>query len=244
MVNPNEHQVQLIDEICRSTNYPRYWVAGRTMDTYLASEAGRNHMLTAVQSKCEQEECLVRTDDPAEVVKGGVADMDFVLPENLTLRCDDAEKVTDVSYKKMKEREEKLVNALAESEKLLESFRADTSEKYRGMERMKNSVEEIKEAIRQLVEQYRVVMNDYCTSTENTKRQEAINGVISEQLQKTREQLVKLQRIFVCVYSTVNELKGVAKLLLMVKTFREVGREVDVIFENHNLEDLWENING
>lgn len=41
MVNPNEHQVQLIDEICRSTNYPRYWVAGRTMDTYFASEAGR-----------------------------------------------------------------------------------------------------------------------------------------------------------------------------------------------------------
>lgn len=269
LVNQRNPQVEQIDEILQSMQNPREWLMGGRMNFHLVNQTG--NVGIALQEAAIEEAT-------AEVAKGGAAQMNFVLPENLQFCTDGIGVEPATSYEDVKKREEELMLALDENEKKLEVSRTDTSAKYQEMNRMKESVEKLKAEILQLVAQYKVVWNNYCASAEKTKREEAVSRVLEDQLKETRAQLLKLQRVSICVYTngnvevenaetpdisdtdilmefsklvstpdvgnlTINELKGVAKLQIMVKTFRESGREVDVLFENNAVQALWENIN-
>lgn len=265
MVNPNSVRIKQINEILQSMNNSRTWMIGGPLDIRFASWVGKE----GIEKECATAEVekggvaemnivfpeglAFCTDGIGMVPEASYEEMKK-LEEELIIALAENEKNlkasradTSAKYHEMErmkkaveELKAEILSLIAQYEVVWNNYCASAEKTKREEAIGKVISEQLDETRSKLVKLQRISICVY--SSGNVEVENAEIPDISD-----TDIFTEVSKLVATPFAgnfTVNELKGVAKLLLMVKTFREAGREVDVIFENHDLEDLWENING
>ena len=270
LVKPCNPKFAQMDEILQSMNNPREWEVGRRFDFRMASLAtkGDETVKNVVKEESVSEavmrgagcmdiilpeglalHCDVDDGESAtayEELKKNEADLVIALAEQ-EQKLEASKADTSVKYhelERLKKSVEKLkaeiLRTVEEYKVAWHSYSASTEKTASDEAVVKILSEQLSEVRTQLIKLQKISICAYSDGKVEVENAE-IPDIPDADINMRFSELASTPA---AGNITINELKRVAKLQIMVKTFLESGREVDVLFENTAVQALWENINA
>lgn len=261
LVKQYDPKIAQMDAILHSMNDTRGWMMGRRFDLHLASLADKGNEPTIVDASKGGVICMnfvapeglefhsgATSAEPVtsyEELKKREEDLIIALAEQ-EQKLEASKADTSAKYHELESLKNSVEKMKAEILQLVAKYKVAwndycvSSEKTTSEEAIVQVFsEQLSEVQAQLVKLQKISICAYSDGKVEVENAETPDISDTDILMG----FSKLASMTAAGNLTINELKGVAKLQIMVKNFRESGREVDVLFESPAVQSLWENIN-